>query len=609
MNKPPYRFLIIFIACLSCKSAHNKAVSKSDAQIGEKTLNASPEKQTITNRNTNIWPSIAQARKNLQTALLTSTRRNPAWIGSLPKDIGYKEIIDPKRSRPGSLSLGSVGSGVLKNGSRLEHVGPYHEIIERHRKNKTNYGTKELTDLIRHAAFVVSEKHKGAKLRVGNLSQKGGGDIRWSRSHNSGRDADIAFYVLNPKGESENAKAITKSLGDGSVPRFPGYSFDVERNWTFVEALIGHEVGIQWIFISNPLKDMLLKYADEKGVDEEIIKRAAFVLHQPTDALPHDDHFHIRISCPIKDRIDGCLPAGPSWDWLPDSRPYQLSRAIELGKAIREGTPKEQSAAINFLADTRQLFRADIALSLIPSVKNNNLKLKLIQLAAKPFSWSEYSLRKVREVISTEKRTLFLSNAYLILRRSLNDRSFEFSISQMENTKLSLNERKLAIQALRHMEDGETIGRLISLLEKSPKELGQVIHQELQIMTNHLGGYEEWPRSAKKQAKILATWKALQKNFGTSHAAWREAGFVAVGLRNTTEPDLLISLLESGTPFQAYNANRRLREITGRWSALEFKDQGLVYNKWKKWWDRNSPNKDPIVYLDAGDFYRWAIEG
>lgn len=555
-----------------------------------------------------ISKTMKLANKKVQAAMQKGITGNPAWIGVLPKDISFKEILDPKRKRSGSFSLGSVGRGELKKGVQLEHVGKHHEIMEQHRKNKTNYGTKELTDLIRHSAFVVSEKHGGTKLRVGNLSQKGGGDIRWSRSHNSGRDADIAFYILNAEGKSENAKAITKALPDGSVPRFPGYTFDVERNWTFVEALIKHEVGIQWIFISDPLKDKLLQYADEKGVDEELIRRATLVLHQPTDALPHDDHFHIRISCPIKDRIDGCLPAGPSWEWLPSSRPHQLSRAIELGKAIREGTPKEQTAAINFMSDTKQLFRADLALSLIPGASTEALKLKLIRLSAKPFSWSEYSLKKVREIIPQGNSTPFLASAYVILRRSLTPESIAFSISRMQNNELELSERKLAIQSLRHAEDGDTIGQLIALLDNGPQELKGTVHQELQFITNHLGSREIWPKKAVKQNEVVATWKQLQQTFGESHQSWREAGFLSAGLRKTSEPDVLIAFLESSSFFQAYNANRRLREVTGRWSALEFSNQEALHKKWKKWWDRNSPKSEPLVMLNARDFFLLAIE-
>ena len=609
MNKLPYRFLTIFLACLSCKSTDNKAVSKPEARIQEKSLSQlSVYTAPTLPLNLDISVPVANAMQNVRAAMKESTLQSPAWVGGLPAEISFREILDPKRKRPGSFSFGSVGRGELKNGVQLEHVGEYHEIMEQHRKNKTNYGTKELTDLIRHSAFVVSEKHKGAKLRIGNLSQKGGGDIRWSRSHNSGRDADIAFYVLNAKGESENAKAITKALGDGSVPRFPGYTFDVERNWTFVEALINHKVGLQWIFISNELKDKLLRYADEKGVDEEVLRRAANVLHQPTDALPHDDHFHIRISCPIKDRIDGCLPAGPSWEWLPDSRPYQLSRAIELGKAIREGTAKEQAAAIDFMTNTKQLFRADLALSLVSSAKTDALKLKLIRLAAKPYTWSDYSLQKIREIIPQGQKDPFLSSAYVILRRSLAPESLAFSISRMKDTTIDIRERKLAIQSTRHAEDGEVIGELITMLEKGPDELKSAIHLELQFMTNHLGGKENWPKKAEQQTEVLATWKALETTFGDSHQQWREAGFVSAGLRNTSEPDVLIPFLENSTLFQAYNANRRLREVTGRWSALEFSNQEALHKKWKKWWDRNSPKDDPIAYLNARDFFLMAIE-
>ena len=37
------------------------------------------------------------------------------------------------------------------------------------------------------------------------------------------------------------------------------------------------------------------------------ISRASEVLHQPSDAPPHDDHFHLRIRCTADERKADCV--------------------------------------------------------------------------------------------------------------------------------------------------------------------------------------------------------------------------------------------------------------------------------------------------------------
>jgi hypothetical protein len=89
--------------------------------------------------------------------------------------------------------------------------------------------------------------------------------------------------------------------------------FDEKRNWAFVRAVLedpSHEV--RQIFIYAPLRARLLAYASKVGAPRDIRLKAAQAMMQPANALPHDDHFHIRISCPA-DQVDlGCTDL-PLW--------------------------------------------------------------------------------------------------------------------------------------------------------------------------------------------------------------------------------------------------------------------------------------------------------
>src|SRR5256885_2299599 len=80
-----------------------------------------------------------------------------------------------------------------------------------------------------------------------------------------------------------------------------------EHSWILVRALLSDPaVDVQYLFISEGLKQLLLDHAEAIKEPTELIERARLVLHQPVGALPHDDHLHLRIYCPAGDRILGC---------------------------------------------------------------------------------------------------------------------------------------------------------------------------------------------------------------------------------------------------------------------------------------------------------------
>src|SRR5262249_22392235 len=47
-----------------------------------------------------------------------------------------------------------------------------------------------------------------------------------------------------------------------------------------------------------PIRARLLAYAEKIGAPANIRNRAAELMAQPKGALPHDDHFHVRLGCP-----------------------------------------------------------------------------------------------------------------------------------------------------------------------------------------------------------------------------------------------------------------------------------------------------------------------
>ena len=204
----------------------------------------------------------------------------------------------PQRAPLGSKSIGSPTDGHLLGGAHLA-TSPYLRVYPVYSNGDVRWGTDTLVGLIERAARSVRKQFPDAVMSVGHLSKQGGGEIDRHASHESGRDADVGFYVKNAAGKPILADHMVPFLGDGSAPTWPGAHFDDARNWALVAALVSDpHAKITHMFVATPIRERLLAYAAKIGASPAIRTKAAEVLAQPHGALPHDDHFHVRIACP-----------------------------------------------------------------------------------------------------------------------------------------------------------------------------------------------------------------------------------------------------------------------------------------------------------------------
>lgn len=217
-----------------------------------------------------------------------------------------------------SRSKGSAQNGVLLDGFQIPLTGQHHSFAENVRAREAQYTTLEAAALLARAARTVDEASPGAPLVLGDCSAKGGGALKRHASHQSGRDLDLLFYVRDAKNRSVPSPGFVHFDGRGRcTDEDCSVRFDVERNWWMVRTLLASQrPAAQYIFVSRPLADLLLKYARRFGEHPTILRRAASVLHQPRDAPPHDDHFHLRIYCSGEDLKHGCVDTGPRWKWI-----------------------------------------------------------------------------------------------------------------------------------------------------------------------------------------------------------------------------------------------------------------------------------------------------
>ena len=56
--------------------------------------------------------------------------------------------------------------------------------------------------------------------------------------------------------------------------------------------------ALEHVFVASHLRRRLLDFARARPAFRRYVNDAAQFLRQPTNTLPHDDHFHIRIACP-----------------------------------------------------------------------------------------------------------------------------------------------------------------------------------------------------------------------------------------------------------------------------------------------------------------------
>jgi penicillin-insensitive murein DD-endopeptidase len=281
------------------------------------------------------------------TALTTTlTLAAGAFSGSAPTRAVGERIARVAAIAPASLrfgrSIGSPTAGRLIGGAHLIE-SEYLRIEPNDTAGDVRWGLEPLVSMLDRAGRSVRRQYPGAVLSVGHLSRPGGGDVDHHRSHESGRDADVGFFVRSAAGRQLLSPHFVSFRGDGTAPSWPGAYFDEAKNWALVAALVGDpEAHVTHLFVAAPLRARLLAYAERAGAPQETRMRAAELMQQPRGVLPHDDHFHVRIGCPS--HMSGCVEN-------PTARASRTSPPVERGhrgappRALVTPAPKHAPAA------------------------------------------------------------------------------------------------------------------------------------------------------------------------------------------------------------------------------------------------------------------------
>ena len=215
-------------------------------------------------------------------------------------------------------SIGSPNDGRLDGGTYLRET-PYLRVVPFYAESQARWGLPALVGLLDRAARRVARHFSGAVLSVGDLSRREGGGLYRHRSHESGRDADVGFYYRGSANKAVLPDQFLAVASSGKTAALPAAIFDDAQNWALVEALVDDpETHVSYVFVASHLRARLLRFAEASGVPPELRERAAAVMMQPRHALPHDDHFHVRISCPeeqqgvcVEDAVARSIKAKP----------------------------------------------------------------------------------------------------------------------------------------------------------------------------------------------------------------------------------------------------------------------------------------------------------
>ncbi len=280
-----------------------------------------------------------------------------------------------------SVSVGRPSAGHLVDAKRLPDSGEGFTTQAVWRTRGNRYGTDEMLDLVTGVGRRMAMHFTDVKLVVADLSSRDGGAARaWHRSHQSGRDADLVYYMRGPDGAPFEADAMRVFDATGKARDGSGITIDIPRTWLLVKNLVtAPEARVQFVFMFEPIALKLLDHATKIGESEAVIARARKTLKQPGDSARHDDHVHVRVYCSDRDRSYGCVDIGPMELYveraaeeardgaLPTAIASLLSNAAQVGASAAlsatAGAPVGQvRAAATDIRSFGQLLRVDASL-------------------------------------------------------------------------------------------------------------------------------------------------------------------------------------------------------------------------------------------------------
>jgi hypothetical protein len=160
------------------------------------------------------------------------------------------------------------------------------------RRRSRSWGTPWLVNNLDRALTAYGKAFPdGPPIIVSDISRREGGRLPPHHTHRDGRDVDLSYVPIPDK-------------DNGGFLLMDQYTFDVERNWTFLSALLSTN-SVELILMDSSLQKLLYTHLQKQGMSPEDLSRIFQYPHGPGSAQgiirhwdEHRDHVHIRFSCP-----------------------------------------------------------------------------------------------------------------------------------------------------------------------------------------------------------------------------------------------------------------------------------------------------------------------
>lgn len=241
---------------------------------------------------------------------------------------------------PVSLPRGAWGhpnAGRLFGGRSLRNASAGYRLARPN--DSARYGTPPWVTALDDA--LKKSSRRPAAWRVGDLSNRFGGRHERHGSHQNGRDVDVLFPWRDASGQPRHLARAHALSRQGRAIGETRALFDARRAWRLVRELLNQRgIELQWVFLSDTARRLVLRAAITTETDPETLFRAIWVLHQPSYGNPHRDHFHIRIRCSTVDSTAGCIDGSPNWPWFAP-HPFAWTR---IAKARTPGSGDAERA-------------------------------------------------------------------------------------------------------------------------------------------------------------------------------------------------------------------------------------------------------------------------
>lgn len=212
-------------------------------------------------------------------------------------------------------AIGVYDNGRLVNPDALPLDGQ--GFLKIFRERKRNFGSLDLISVIEAAAKELHRDIPATEVvQIGDISDKDGGRLGGHGSHQNGLDADVVYFrkdhrVMPITGSSPGSTGFDEDFVDRKGALVA--NFDVDANWRMIQILVSTG-RIDRIFADQHIKKAFCEYAVAKGMREEWGETLRKLRHWPN----HQDHMHVRLTCPPNSKQcrpiaaipagDGCAP-------------------------------------------------------------------------------------------------------------------------------------------------------------------------------------------------------------------------------------------------------------------------------------------------------------